>query len=72
MRLPAHQQFAELRPPVANMIVRNDMMAQQPENPRQRVPQNGRANMPDVHRLGHVGRTEINDHATRLGGFLEE
>ena len=72
VRLPADEQFAELRSPIADVIVRDDAMAQQTQNARQRIPQNGRANVADVHRLGDIGRTEVNNNATRPVGFLEE
>src|ERR1035437_930237 len=71
--LPADQQHAELRAPVAQVVVRNDTVAQQPERARQGVAQYGRADMTDVHRLGHIRRTEIDDYALWMpGGFEEE
>ena len=65
-RLPADEQHAELRAPVAEVIVRDDPVAQQPQNARQRVAQDRRADVADVHRLGHVGRAEIHHHRARL------
>ena len=53
--LPADEQFAELHAPVADVVVGDDPVAEQPEGPGQCVAENGRANVADVHRLGHVG-----------------
>ena len=47
-------------------------MAEQAQRARKRIAQNRRADVADVHRLGHVGRTEINDHGPRASRFLEE
>ena len=69
-RLPADQQHAELRAPVAEVVVRDDPVAQQAERAGQRIAQDGGADVADVHRLGHVGRTEIDDHGPRLRGGL--
>ena len=71
-RLPAHEQFAKLRAPIADVIVRDDPVAQQPQNPRQRVPQDGGTNVPDMHRLGHVGRTEVNYNGARGRRLLKK
>ena len=37
-----------------------------------RIAQDGRADVADVHRLGHVGRTEIHDHGARLRGAVSK
>ena len=70
--LPADQQHAELRAPIAEVIVGDDLVAQQPQRARQTIAQDGRADVADVHGLGHVGRAEIHDHGPRLRGRLEE
>jgi len=54
------------------MVVGDHVMAEQSENSRQGLTQNGRANVPDMHRLGDVGRAEIDNDATRVGSFLEK
>ena len=69
---PADDQHAELGTPVAEVIVRDDPVAHQPQDAGQRVAQDRRADMADVHGFGDVGRTEIHDHRARLGGLLEE
>ena len=69
---PADDQFPKLRAPIAQMIVRHHPVSQQPGNPRQRIAQNRRANVPDVHRLGRVGRTKINDDGAGPLRFLHQ
>ena len=70
--LPGDQQHAELRAPIAQVIVGDDLVAQQPQRARQAIAQDGRADVADVHGLGHVGRAEIHDHGPRLRGGLKE
>ena len=50
------------------MIVGDNAVAEQPERSGQRVAKNGRADVADVHRLGHVGRRVVDDDRARLGG----
>ena len=66
--LPADEQFAELRAPVADVIVGDNAVAEQPERLGQGIAENGRADVADVHRLGHVGRRVVDDDRARLGG----
>ena len=47
------------------MIVADDFVPKKRCDPRQRVPQNGTADVTDMHRFGHVGRSEINHDAPR-------
>src|ERR1700704_4604525 len=76
----------ELRPPSAEVIVANDVVAEELRDACERVPQNSAADVADVHRFRHVGRTEI-DHdfswscrschaepviAQNLAGFLSD
>ena len=72
MALPSNNQLPELRAPIAKVIIGNHTMAQQPQYSRQRVPQNRRADMPDVHRLGHIWRTEIDDDRAGLSCLIKE
>ena len=37
-----------------------------------RFPQNGGADVPDVHRLGHVGRTEVNNNGAGPGRLFKK
>ena len=59
--LPTVDDHAKLRAPIADMIVADDVVAEEGGDPRERVTQDSAANMADVHRLRHVRRTEI-DH----------
>ena len=66
---PAEQQHAELRAPVADVVVGDDAVAEQAQHAREAVAENRGADVADVHRLGDVGRTEIHDDGARLGGL---
>ncbi len=63
--LPAPEDHAELRAPVAEVVVADDPVSDGREDPRQAVADDRRSQMSDVHRLGDVGRGEV-DH-DRLG-----
>ena len=52
------------------MIVRNDRVAQEARDAAEGIPQNGGANMPDVHGLGDVGRTEVDQDRPGTGRRL--
>ena len=52
--LPTHQQFTELSPPVADMIVTNDSVSEQSPHPLQRIPDAGRPDVPDMHGLSDI------------------
>jgi hypothetical protein len=52
---------AELRPPVPDMVVRDDFKPEKPVDPVQRKTQNGRSDVADMHRFGHVRAGEV-DH----------
>ena len=69
--LPAPEDHAELRAPVAQVVVADHLMAQGREDPGQAVADHGRADVPHVHRLGDVGRGEVDDDRPRLRGRHE-
>ena len=71
-RLPADNQFAKLRAPIADVVIGDHPMAQQAQQPRQCVAQNRGADVADVHGLGDVGRTEVDHHGARVGALLKE
>ena len=56
------------------MIVGDHLVAEESRYPCQAVPQNGRTDVPHMHGLGHIGRTEIDHHpfgaCHRLGKSL--
>ena len=72
MLLPTHQQHPELRPPIANMVVRDDAMTEQSQRSRQTIAQDGRANVAHVHGLGYVGRTGVDHDGARLPRLQNE
>ena len=47
-------------------------MPEQPQRAREAIAQNRRADVPDVHRLGDIWRTEINHHRAPLPRRLED
>ena len=63
--LVAVEQDAELRAPVAEVVVGDDRVAQEAQQPRQGVADDRAAQMADVHRLGDVGRAVIDDEGPR-------
>ena len=69
---PADQQLAKLRAPVTNMIVRNDVMPQQPQRALEGIANAGGTDVAHVHGLGHVRGAEINDHGFGRGGAVEK
>ena len=68
---PAVNDHAELRAPIADVIVADDFVAEKGGDPRERVAQDGAANVSDVHRLRHVRRTEIDHDALRAAALLD-
>ncbi len=58
--------LAELRPPVADVIVSDHPVAQTRVDIIKRLPDDGRAEMPHVHRLGDVDRGIVDDHRLAL------
>ena len=66
-RFKLHQQLAELRSPVADMILADDRVAQVLQQPRHGIADDGAAQVPHVHLLGEIGRGVINDDPLRMG-----
>ena len=66
MPLPTDQQLAKLGSPIADVVIGDDAMTQQTQNLGQASAQNGRPDMSNVHRLGDIGRTEIDYDSARL------
>ena len=62
---PAVNHHPKLCPPVADVIVSNDVVSEKFRDPGKRISEDQATNMPDVHRLGDVGRTEVDHDATR-------
>ena len=53
--LPTVKDFAELRAPVAQVVVGHDFVADKPCDAGQRITEDRATDVPDVHRLGDVG-----------------
>ncbi len=66
--LPAPEDHAELRAPVAQVVVADDLVAERRVDPRQALADHGRAEVADVHRLGDVGRRVVDHDRLRLLG----
>jgi hypothetical protein len=62
----AVEQHAELRAPVAKMVIGDDLVAEKPQQLGERVADDCAAQMADVQRLGHIRRRVIDDDG--LGG----
>ncbi len=58
---PAEKEHAKLSTPVADVIVADDTMTDESRDPGERVAENRRPNVTDVHGLGDVRRAEIDD-----------
>ncbi len=52
----------ELRAPVADVVVSDHLETEEPGDAAERIADDRRADVADVHRLGHVWRGEIDDH----------
>ena len=59
--LVAVDEFAELRAPVAKVVVANDLGAGEFEEPANRLADDGGAEVADMHLLGRVGRGVVDD-----------
>ena len=57
--LPAHQQFAELRAPIPDMVVADHPVTQQSPHPLQCITNARGPDMPHVHGLGDIGAAEV-------------
>ena len=58
-------QMPHLQAPIAQMDVRHDRIPAETENTLETVAQNRGAQVADMHRLGHIGSTEIDHHRFR-------
>ncbi len=63
---PALDDDAELRAPVADVVVADDLVSERAENLHERAADHRRADVPDVHRLGDVRAGVVDDD--RLSG----
>ena len=68
LSFPAQKQHPKLRPPVPDVIVPHNIVADESRDPRQGVAEERGADMADVHRLGDVRRTEVDHDSPRNGG----
>ena len=66
--LPAPEDHAELRAPVAQVVVADDRVPERREDPGQALADDRRADVADVHRLGDVGRGVVDDDRPRTRG----
>src|SRR5580700_4006717 len=64
--LPTVDHLSELSSPVADMIICNHVVSDESGNLRQCIPQNRRADVPDVHRFRNIRRAEVDDDGFRL------
>ena len=65
------QQHPELGTPIAEMIVGDYFVAQEPQQSCQAVADDGAAEVADVHLLGDVGAGIIDDHALGMRGLVD-
>jgi len=56
-------QHAELASPVADVVLCDHLVAERAQHPVEAVTDDRRAQVADVHLLGHVGRRVVDDHA---------
>ena len=61
------EDHAELGAPVADVVVADRPVAEEPERAAQGVADHRGADVADVHRLGHVGGRVVDDEAPRRG-----
>ena len=64
--LVAVEDHAELGAPVADVVVADNLVAEEPQHPAERVADHGRADVADVHRLGHVRGGKVDHERARL------
>src|ERR1700675_4860153 len=69
--LPTIDHFSELSPPIADMIVSDHVVPEEPGDLRQGVPEYRRSDMAHMHRLRDIGRTEVDHHRFWLGRPLD-
>ena len=63
--LPSVNDHAELRSPIADVIVANDFVAKKGSDARERIAEHRAANVTDVHRLRDVRRAKVDHDASR-------
>ena len=63
---PAVDDFAELRAPVAEVVVGDDRHPREPRHAREAVADDRRTQVADVHRLGDVRAAEVDDDRVRF------
>ena len=61
-------EHAERRAPIADVVLPNDVVPRELEQPRERVADDRRAQMPDVHLLRDVRRRVVDDDAFFVDG----
>ncbi|MNM49653.1 hypothetical protein D3C81_606610 [compost metagenome] len=67
--LQVGHQHAELGTPVADVVLADDVVAQELQHARNAVTDDGRAQVADVHFLGQVGCRHVDHHLLRRAGF---
>ena len=60
---------AKLRPPVAQVVIGHDLVAEKAKQPGQGVADDRASQMSHVHGLGDIGRAVVNDEGARGGRF---
>jgi hypothetical protein len=68
---PAVNHHPELRPPIADVVIADDFVAEERGDTGESVPEHRAANVPDMHRLGDVRRAEVDDDAFRGLRFFD-
>jgi hypothetical protein len=63
---------SELRAPVADVVVRDDGVAEETPDARERVAEDRRADVADVHRLCDIRRREVHDEPARCDEWRAE
>ena len=66
-------QHSKRRPPVADVVLRDHLVAAEAQQPHQAVADDRRAQVAHVHLLGHVGRAVVDDNAlgSRCRGYAQ-
>ena len=59
-------EVAHLKPPIAEMGVRGHIVAKEAQEALQRVSDDGRAQMADVHRLSDIGAAKVDERHLRI------
>ena len=59
--LPAIDDFTELSAPIADVVVRDHLMAENTRDSGETISKNRAANVADVHWLGNIRRAEVDD-----------